>query len=699
MKYDFSGWATRNGLQCSDGRTIMRDAFKDNDGQVVPLVWNHQHNEPYNVLGHALLENRDEGVYAYCAFNDTEQGNNARELVEHGDVSALSIYANRLKQNGGNVLHGAIREVSLVLAGANPGAYIDTVLTHGDGSDDSAVIYTGEPLHLAHADDEDEEEEDDGRTIADVINEMTDKQREVVMSLFLMVASGQDISGDSVAHADADGETVDDVFKTLTKEQQEVVLGILGKILNEREGEDDMAHSDIYDELGDVLESLDDDQFDIIVPFLETFTSDGLSHADDDIDDEALDAAFESLTDDQRDVILDVIEDLTSDDDDEDYEDYEDYEEDSDDMKHNVFDATEGSANVLSHSDMQTIFADAKRCGSLRDAVLQHMEDGVLSHVDTTGMDIATGNQSYGFNDPDMLFPDYKSLNNPPEWIKRDTDWVSIVMNGVHHTPFSRIKSMYANITEDEARAKGYIKGKQKKEEVFTTLKRTTDPQTIYKKQKLDRDDVVDITDFDVVAWIKAEMRVMLDEEIARAILIGDGRNSDSDDKIQEAHVRPIATDVPLFNIKVNVDETAAETASDKAKIFIDSVIRARKNYKGSGNPTLFTTEDQLTECLLIEDGIGHKIYKSVAELATTLRVSRIVTVEVMENQKVDGKDLMGIIVNLADYNVGADKGGAISMFDDFDIDYNQQKYLIETRISGALTKPYSAMTILRGAE
>lgn len=652
MVYDFSGWATRNGLKCSDGRTIMRDAFKDNDGQIVPLVWNHQHNEPYNVLGHALLENRDEGVYTYCTFNDTEQGKNAKELVIHGDVCSLSIYANRLKQNGGNVLHGAIREVSLVLAGANPGAYIDSVLTHGDGSEDEAVIYSGEDISLAHADSNDQ------RTVGDVLDSMTEEQRNVVFALIAKIA----------------GENGDE------------------------EDDEEMEHSDIYDSLDGVLESLSDDQFNVIVPILESLSSDDLSHADEaDFDDETIDQVFDSLDDEQRDVIFSIIDDLTEDDDDEDDEDDEDYEEDSDDMKHNVFDNTDSSANVLSHSDMQKIFADGKRLGSLRDAVLQNMESGVLAHVDTTGMDVATGNQSYGFNDPDMLFPDYKSLNNPPEWIKRDTGWVSVVMNGVHHTPFSRIKSMYANITEDEARAKGYIKGKQKKEEVFTTLKRTTDPQTIYKKQKLDRDDITDITDFDVVAWIKAEMRVMLDEEIARAILIGDGRNADSDDKIQEAHIRPIAKDVPLFNIKVNIDESKAETDSDKARAFIDGVIRARKNYKGSGNPTLFTTEDQLTECLLIEDGIGHKIYKSEAELATTLRVSRIVTVEVMENQKIDGQDLLGVIVNLNDYNVGADKGGAISMFDDFDIDYNQQKYLIETRISGALTKPYSAMTILRG--
>lgn len=376
-------------------------------------------------------------------------------------------------------------------------------------------------------------------------------------------------------------------------------------------------------------------------------------------------------------------------------------------MKHNMFQGAQVGGQVLSHSDMQQIFADAKRIGSLRDAVKENIENGVLAHsIDTTGMTTATGNQTYGFNDPSMLFPDYKTLNNPPEWLSRDMDWVKVVMSGVHHTPFSRIKSVYANITENEARAKGYIKGKQKKTEVFTTLKRTTDPQTIYKLQKMDRDDIIDITDFDVVAWIKAEMRVMLDEEIARAILIGDGRPADAEDKIQEQHVRPIATDVPLFNIVKKVTPTANATEEDVAKLTIKEAIRARKGYKGSGNPTFFTTEDVLTEMLLLEDQIGHRLYKTEAELATSMRVSRIVTVEVMEGQSVktnnDPADtklypLIGIIVNLGDYNVGADKGGSVEMFDDFDIDFNQYKYLIETRISGALVKPYSAITLIRG--
>ena len=385
----------------------------------------------------------------------------------------------------------------------------------------------------------------------------------------------------------------------------------------------------------------------------------------------------------------------------------EDEEDEGEDMKHNVFDNEQEYGPVLSHADIATIFSDAKKLGSLRDAVEYHQEEGVLAHslprpIPTDGMigpSPDTADQTYGVRDLNMLFPEYRSLNNPPEMIKRDTSWVSVVMSGVHHTPFSRIKSSYANITEDDARARGYIKGKQKKEEVFTLLKRTTDPQTVYKKQKLDKDDIIDITDFDVVAWIKSEMRGMLDEELARAYLIGDGRAADSDDKIQEIHIRPIAKDVDLFNIKVNVVTPANSKPGAVAKNFIDEVIRNRKFYKGSGNPKMFTTADMLTEMLLLEDGIGHKMYKSVTELATALRVSDIVEVEAMEGQKINGNDLAAIIVNLADYNVGADKGGAVDMFDDFDIDYNQYKYLIETRCSGALIKPFSAMTVTLATE
>ena len=569
-RFDFSGWATRNNLKCSDGRTIRKDAFKDNNGQKVPLVWNHQHNEPFNVLGHALLENREEGVYAYCAFNDTEAGQNAKRLVEHGDVSALSIYANQLKQHGGDVIHGSIREVSLVLAGANPGAFIDSIICHGEESDEEAIIYTGEDISLSHADNEEIKEEKPMEDTKKVENK-------------------------------TDNKTVKDVFDTLTEEQKTVVYALIGQALESAGKVDDNDEND--------------------------------------------------------------------------------YEEDND-MKHNVFDQDEMmQGNVLSHSDMEEIFSDAKRTGSLKESFLAH----------------AVG--TYGIDAIDTLFPEPKSMNTPPEFIKRDMDWVAGVINGVHHTPFSRIKSMFANITEDEARAKGYIKGNLKKEEVFTLLKRTTTPTTIYKKQKLDRDDIIDITDFDVVAWIKSEMRMMLDEEIARAILVGDGRLTSDDDHINEANIRPIWKDDDLYTIKTKITVAAAATDDDKAKAVIKAAVKSRKNYKGSGNPVLYTTEDFLTNCLLLEDTQGYRLYKSEQDVATAMRVSRIVTVPVMENlTRTDSESkertLVGIIVNLNDYNVGADKGGAVNMFDDFDIDYNQQKYLMETRCSGALIKPYSAIAL-----
>ena len=568
-RFDFSGWATRNNLKCSDGRTIRKDAFKDNNGQKVPLVWNHQHNEPFNVLGHALLENREEGVYAYCAFNDTEAGQNAKRLVEHGDVSALSIYANQLKQHGGDVIHGSIREVSLVLAGANPGAFIDSIICHGEESEEEAIIYTGEDISLSHADNEEMKEEKPMEDTKKVENK-------------------------------TDNKTVKDVFDTLTEEQKTVVYALIGQAL-ESAGKTD--ENDEYDD------------------------------------------------------------------------------EEDNNMKHNVFDQDEMmQGNVLSHSDMEEIFSDAKRTGSLKEAFLAH-------------------NATYGIDQIDTLFPEPKSMNTPPEFIKRDTNWVAGVINGVHHTPFSRIKSMFANITEDEARAKGYIKGKLKKEEVFTLLKRTTTPTTIYKKQKLDRDDIIDITDFDVVAWIKSEMRMMLDEEIARAILVGDGRLTSDDDHINEANIRPIWKDDDLYTIKTKITVDASATDDDKAKAVIKAAVKSRKDYKGSGNPVLYTTEDFLTNCLLLEDTQGYRLYKSEQDVATAMRVSRIVTVPVMENlSRTDSesktRNLVGIIVNLNDYNVGADKGGAVNMFDDFDIDYNQQKYLMETRCSGALIKPYSAIAL-----
>ena len=576
-KYDFSGWCTRTNLKCSDGRTILKDAFKGNDGQTVPLVWNHQHNDPFNVLGHALLKNCDDGVYSYCKFNDTESGQAAKQLVEHGDVTALSIYANQLKQQGGNVLHGAIREVSLVLAGANPGAYIDSIISHGEESDEEAIIYTGEDITLSHAEDENSEE-DKSLSHADENKGETNNMEEETKK----------------PQNQEDEETVEDVWNTLSEKQKTVVYAIIGQALEGDEGED------------------------------------------------------------------------------------QNNQQGEDQMKQNVFDKDDQN-NSLSHDAMDTIIGDAKRYGSMKESFLAHAEE-------------------YGIENIDYLFPEAKAESPVPGFIKRDTGWVSKVMAGVTHSPFSRIKSLFADITEDDARAKGYIKGNLKKEEVFSLLKRSTTPTTIYKKQKMDRDDIVDITDFDVVAFLKSEMRLMLDEEIARAILVGDGRLSSSDDKINEQNIRPIWKDDDLYTIKQTVNVANGATDSDKAKEFIKSVIKSRKNYKGSGEPTLYTTEDVLTDCLLLEDTTGRVIYDSVEKLRNTLRVKEIVTVPVMEGLSrmsgSDNLDLMGIIVNLKDYKVGADKGGAINMFDDFDIDYNQQKYLIETRCSGALVKPYSAIAL-----
>lgn len=581
---DFSGWATRNDLKCSDGRVIRRDAFKHDDGIKVPLVWNHQHNDPRNVLGHAWLENRPEGVYTYGFFNDSESGEIGKILVKHGDICALSIYANQLQQRGCDVLHGEIREVSLVHAGANPGAFIDSMLKHGEDSDDEAIIYTGMPLYLSHSDaDKQEDKADNGEK-----KETSEKK------------------DDPEKKTDSDEEkTVADVINSMTEEQKNVMYAMIGQAM------DDQGESDPESE-----DNNDDD-------------SKGGTNT----------------------------------------------------MKHNVFDKDDRQKeNVLIHSDgsevsseeISTIFGDIKRYGSLKDSVLAH-----------------------GIDNVDYLFPDAQTLANTPEFIQRDTGWVKKVMSGVHHTPFSRIKSIFADITEDDARAKGYFKGKLKKEEVFGLLKRTTTPTTVYKKQKMDRDDVVDITDFDVVAWLKSEMRMMLDEELARAYLIGDGRLASSDDKINDQNIRPILKDEELYTIQATVSVQSSATEDDKAREFIRTAIKARKNYKGSGQPILYTTEDILTDCLLLTDTTGRDLYTDVAQLAKKLRVKEIVTVPVMEG--VNGKNggaLMGIIVNLADYNVGADRGGAVNMFDDFDIDYNQQKYLIETRCSGALIKPYSAIAL-----
>lgn len=571
--YDFSGWATRCNVKCSDGRTIMKDAFVDNDKTTVPLVWQHNHTDADNVLGHALLENRAEGVYAYCSLNNTPEGKRAKELVEHGDICSLSIYANQLKQTGGNVIHGLIREVSLVLAGANPGARImDVNIAHGDNADGDAYIFNASETLDIGTEVEDIEHSDNNKEGENMPNK--EEQKEI-----------------KVEHSDEGNneETIQDVFDTLTEKQKKVVYAMIGMALEDKEN--------------------------------------GNAQEDNEV-------------------------------------------------KHNAFDASNEADNQteLMHSEVLAAIEDAKKTGSMKEAFISH-----------------------GITNVENLFPEVQAVNKTPELIARDTSWVSVVMGGVKHSPFSRVKSTAANITADEARARGYIKGKQKISEVITALKRTTLPTTVYKLQKMDRDDVIDITDFDVIAWLKQEMRGMLDEELARAFLIGDGRDGSDDSKINEQNIRPILGDNATYTVARTLTRTSGETNSDFAKDFIKDVIKSRKEYKGSGNPILFTTEDILTEMLLIEDKIGHRIYKTEAELATALRVSKIVTVPVFEGHKreVGGNNyaLMGILVNLADYNVGADKGGAVTMFDDFDIDYNKYEYLIETRCSGALVKPYSAVT------
>lgn len=583
--YNFEGWATKANLKCSDGRVIMKNAFQHNDGERVPLVWCHKHGAPENVLGHAALENREDGVWAKCSFNDTENGQLSKVLVEHGDITAMSIYANQLKQNGPNVVHGMIREVSLVHAGANPGAKIQSVITHSfDGStidleEDEGVIHTGLKFQLCSEESENSES-----------------------------SENPEESTDELTHADSEetsGKTIGEILKTLNEEQETAVYALIGQI------------------------------------------AESLEHSDEEENDE---------TDDEPENTI------------------EHSEGGNETMKKNVFDPeTQQDANVLSHADQEAIIADAKRYGSMKESALQH-----------------------GIEDIEWLFPEAKNVTNTPIWIDRDQGWVKKVMGAVHHVPYSRIKSMFADITADEARALGYLKGNYKKEEIFTLLKRTTSPTTVYKKQKIDRDDAQDIVDFDVIGWIKAEMRGKLEEELARAYLIGDGRLADSDDKIKEDCIRPVWTDDDkLFTINKVVEHD--KTEEGRAKAFIKAAIKARKNYRGSGSPTLYCTEDLLTEILLLEDGIGHDLYDE-AKLCKKLRVKEIVTVPVMEGaqreKNGEKRGLLGIIVNMNDYNVGADKGGAINMFDDFDIDYNAQKYLMETRCSGALVKPFSAITL-----
>lgn len=571
--YDFSGYATKANTKCYDGLTIAPNAFADDNGRKVPVVWNHNHSGPEYVLGHALLQNRRDGVYAYVKMNDTPSGQTALEAVRSGDIDAMSIFANGLKKAGQTVMHGVIRELSLVLAGCNPGALIDEIVAHGadsDGEGGEAFIYTDGGLSLKHGLDPDD----------NPLNEEDDE----------MAKEG--------------GKTLEEVVDTMNDEQKEALYALVGMAKNDLD-EDDDPEEDDYDE--------EDDE-----------------------------------------------------------DDYDDYDEE-DDMKHNVFD-NDPEQGVLRHSmdEINAAIADGKSCGSMKDAFIAH-----------------------GIEDVEWLFPEDHLLDTPPRIIDNDQSWVSKVMSGVHHIPFSRVKSMAADLTEEDARAKGYIKGNFKKEQVFGLLKRSTTPTTVYKKQKMDRDDVADITGFDVIAWLKQEMRVKLNEELARAYLIGDGRLSSSDDKINEGNIRPIYNDDDLFTIKVQVETAAGDDTATKLDKMMTAVLKARKNYKGAGNPTFYTTDDTLTDLLLLKDKIGHRLYKNEAEVAQALRVKEIVTVPQMEGMTGKlGGEFVGIIVNLADYTVGADKGGAVNMFDDFDIDYNQQKYLIETRCSGAMTTPFGAMAI-----
>ena len=586
--YDCSGWATKANVRCYDGLVIAQDAFKECSGKVVPMVYNHDHANVDNVIGHCLLENRPGGVYCYAKFNDTDTGKTARQCVESGDLSAFSIFANGLKKVGSTVKHGFIREVSLVLAGCNPGALIDEVVKHSADEDyegGEAFIYNEDGLSLTHGMDPEGNPLEDLTHSADSGDAVTDDkatQEEAKM------ADEKNMNKE---------ETVEDVFNTLTEKQKNVVYAIIGSAMASKEDDDDDGEED-------------------------------------------------------------------------------------DTVKQNVFDK-DTNATVLKHSieEINNVVKTAKSHGTMKAA----FEDA--------GMD--SDELAHSIDNIDWLFPEDHLLDTTPRIIDKPDDWVSVVMGAVHHIPFSRFKSMFADLTEEDARAKGYIKGNFKKEEVFGLLRRSTSPTTVYKKQKLDRDDVIDITSFDVVAWLKQEMRLKLNRELALAYLLGDGRLAASEDKIDENCIRPVFNDSDLFTIKVQCKTTGLTTVEDKYKALIKQILRSRKEYRGSGTPTLFTTEDALTEMLLLEDGIGHPLYADEAALARKLRVKNIVTIPEMEGRKgAKGGDLVCLIVNLADYTVGADKGGAVSMFDDFDIDFNAQKYLIETRCSGALTTPFSAMAV-----
>lgn len=601
--YDFGGWATRNNIKCSDGRTILKDAFKQNDGQKVPLVWNHQHNDPSEVLGHALLENRDEGVYAYCKFNNTETGQIAKSLVANGDVDKLSIYANRLKTYMNNIMHGCIREVSLVLAGANPGAFIDTVISHGENAEaeEEGIIYTDEHIEtIEHSDDESNKK---GET------DMEDENKKV----------------DEEKKDENNEKTIQEVFETLNEEQKNAVYAIVGQALEHSNDSEDESEDDSKDESEDDSENKDND------------SEDNSENNND---------------------------------------------EGEEDMKHNVFDNDKNNDEVLQHSEiLASAIQDAKKYGSLKESVIEH---AAINNITDIG----------------KLFPDATALNKEPIMIEKDQTWVGKIINTIKHTPFSRVKVTMGKMTEPQARAKGYIKGNKKTNIQMAALNRIVTPTTVYIKNEIDRDDVIDITDFDVVAWQKREMRKELDKELALAALLGDGRDISDNDKINEQNIIPIIKDVDTFTIKYTITEgvdykQANNSASNNdsfTKGIIRAAIRSRKEYKGSGSPTFFTTEDYLTDMLLIEDQNGRRIYESLAQLALALRVKEIVTIPEMEQEAY--KDIVSVIVNMADYTMGADKGGSVNMFDDFDIDYNQMKYLMETRCSGALTVPYSAIVL-----
>lgn len=646
MKYDFSGWATRNDILCTDGRTIRKDAFKECDGKTVPLVWNHQHNDPENVLGHALLRNMDEGVFAYCSFNETQKAQSAKLAVEHGDYDSLSIYANKLKQQGGNVLHGEIKEVSLVLAGANSGAHIVDVIRHGEIAEDEFVMFSGEEISLEHAADAEEakpepkakEESDDEETVGDVIDSLTEKQKKVVYALIAEALGEREAS--EAKHAEETGkeendgeETVGDVIDSLTEKQKNAVYALIEEALESREAK----HSDEESE---------------------------------DADDEGS----------EEEPAKEETEEETSDETDNEESTNIEHTEGGNEMNRNIFEGTTNDTEILTHAEQEEIINEAKRNGSLKDAVLSH-----------------------GITSIGEAYPDAKATSDRPQYISQDQKWVAKVLNGVHHTPFARIKSLYADITAESARAKGYYtKGSQKAEETIALLKRATEPTTVYKLQKLDRDDIIDITDFDIVAWLKEEMRIKLNEELARAYLIGDGRTAGASDKINEEKIRPIWKMEDLFAINATFEVAANATESDIAKAMIKAAVKGFDDYDGSGNTTLFIASNALSNLLLLEDGFGHRLYKSKEELATAMLVDDIVAVPDMKNKtrtvtisNVDHtRNLAGIIVDLRDYNVGMDKGGQVNWFDDFDINFNKQEYLIETRQSGTLVKPKSAIIL-----